>query len=390
MKICLVHNEYGTFSGEEAVVASQIQLLEEHSHEVCQFSRSSAEITKMKLGKLQALCSGIYNPFSVRSFRCFVSHEKPDLIHVHNLYPLISPAILHVCKEFSLPVVMTLHNYRLMCPNGLFMVNGTICEKCCGGKEFWCFFKNCEENLGKSLGYALRNYVARIRKSYLDNVHVFAALTDFQRQKLIQEGYPSERIKIIPNMSQPVSTTGRKPLGDYIGYVGRISPEKGVNDLLKAASKHPHIDFQAAGGYDKAPELVDKAPQNFHFRGHLPYDTVGTFMAKSRVIVLCSIWYEGFPMILVEAMLRGRPVIASRLGGLPEVVDDGVTGLLFEAGNAEDLAEKIQYLWDNPELCRKMGEAGREKALREYTPDVYYERLMDVYQEAETICRSEA
>ena len=189
-------------------------------------------------------------------------------------------------------------------------------------------------------------------------------------------------------MSQPVSTTGRETLGDYISYVGRISPEKGVNNLLNAASRHPRINFQAAGGYDKAPELVDKAPQNFHFLGHLPYDTVGTFIAKSRAIVLCSIWYEGFPMILVEAMLRGRPVIASRLGGISEVVDDGVTGLLFEAGNTEDLAEKIQYLWDNPELCRKMGEAGREKALREYTPDVYYERLMDMYQTAEEICKS--
>ncbi len=167
MKICLVHNEYGTFSGEEAVVASQVGLLEKHGHTVCQFTRSSTEIPQMKFGPLQALCSGIYNPFSVQSFRRFLSDLRPDLVHIHNLYPLISPAVLHVCKEFSLPVVMTLHNYRLMCPNGLFMVNGTICEKCRGGRELWCLLNNCEGNLGKSLGYALRNYIARIRKSYL-------------------------------------------------------------------------------------------------------------------------------------------------------------------------------------------------------------------------------
>ncbi len=389
MKICLVHNEYGTFSGEEAVVTSQIKLLEEHGHEICRFTRSSTEIEQMRLGKLRALCSGIYNPFSVRSFRRFLIGEQPDFIHVHNLYPLISPAILHVCKEFHVPVVMTLHNYRLICPNGLFMVRGKICEKCCGGKEFYCFVNNCEGSIGKSLGYALRNYVARIRKSYLRHIHGLAALTDFQRQKLIQEGYSVARIQIVPNMSKAASGNGGETLGDYIGYVGRISPEKGVDNLLEAAIKHPDINFQAAGDYDKAPELVEQAPQNFHFKGHLSYDAVGLFIAKSRFIVLCSICYEGFPMILVEAMLRCRPVIASRLGGIPEVVDDGVTGLLFEAGNADDLVDKIQYLWDNPDICRKMGKAGKEKALREYTPDVYYKRLMDMYNTAEEICKSE-
>ncbi len=384
MKICLVHNRYGTFSGEEAVVASQIELLEKHGHEVCQFSRSSAEIKEMVLGPLQAFCSGIYNPFSVQSFRRFLADQKPDLIHVHNLYPIISPAVLHVSKEFNLPVVMTLHNYRLICPNGLFMVKGTLCEKCCGGKEYWCFLKNCEGNLNKSLGYALRSYVARKRKSYLRHIHAYAALTAFQRKKLIQEGYAAERIQIVPNMSDPERVTNSNSgcLGDYVGYVGRISPEKGVDNLLEAARKHPHISFQVAGDYAKAPELVSKAPQNFHLKGHIPYDSVGMFMAKSRIIVFCSICYEGFPMILIEAMLQGCPVIASRLGGIPEIVDDGVTGLLFEAGNSDDLKEKIQHLWDNPQLCRKMGAAGKNKALREYTPNAYYIRLMDVYRAA--------
>jgi glycosyltransferase involved in cell wall biosynthesis len=158
-----------------------------------------------------------------------------------------------------------------------------------------------------------------------------------------------------------------------------------VSTLLEVAEKHPHIPFQAAGGYDKATEIVARTPENFHFLGHLARNSVDTFIARSRIIVLCSICYEGFPMILVEAMLQGRPVIASRLGGIPEVVEDGVTGLLFEAGNADDLAEKINYLWEHPELCRQMGEAGREKALREYTPNTYYRRLMDVYQKAERI-----
>jgi glycosyltransferase involved in cell wall biosynthesis len=387
MKICLVHNEYGTFSGEEAVVASQVKLLEEHGHQVCRFTRSSVEIERMMLGQLRAFCSGIYNPFSARAFRRFLVDQRPDLVHIHNLYPLISPAVLHVCKEFSLPVVMTLHNYRLICPNGLFMVGGKICEKCRGGKEYWCIFRKCEGSLLKSLGYALRNFAARVRKDYLHNVHVFAALTYFQRQKLVSEGYPAERVMVMPNMSQPAGETGTEDLGNYIGYVGRVSPEKGVDTLLEAADKHPQIPFQVAGGYDKYPELIARASGNFHFLGHLARNSVDNFIAQSRIIVMCSICYEGFPAVLVEAMLRGRPVIASRLGGIPEVVDEGVTGLLFEAGNAVDLAAKIQYLWAHPDLCRQMGEAGRKKALLEYTPDTYYRRLMDVYRQAEKICR---
>ncbi|PHR28094.1 MAG: lipopolysaccharide N-acetylglucosaminyltransferase [Desulfotalea sp.] len=388
MKICLVHNEYGIFSGEEAVVAAQIQLLESHGHSVCRFVRSSTEIDRKFLGQLQAFCSGIYNPFSVRSFRNFLLQHKPDIIHIHNLFPLISPAILHVCQKISIPVVMTVHNYRLICPNGLFMVNGEICEKCSGGKEYFCVFNNCEGSFSKSLGYALRNFVARKRKSYLHGIHCFAALTVFQQKKLVKEGYPIERITIIPNMSQPISEENSTTLGDYIGFIGRISPEKGVDHLLEVAATNPHIKFKAAGRYEKASELVTEAPDNFSFQGHMPYDKVSQFMLQSRLIVLCSIWYEGFPMVLVEAMLRGRPVIASRIGGIAEIVDDGITGLLYEAGNTQDLAKKINYLWDNPKLCREMGVAGRKKALQEYTPDTYYNRLIDAYQKARTISQN--
>ena len=389
MKIAIVHNEYGTFSGEEAVVAGQIQLLEKHGHSVCKFIRSSTEIDKKFLGQLQAFCSGIYNPFSVHSFKRFLSQHSPDIIHIHNLYPLISTAILHACKDFNTPVVMTVHNYRLICPNGLFMVNGEICEKCCGGKEYSCVLNKCEGSFGKSLGYALRNYVARKRKSYLHNIHCFAALTAFQQERLVAEGYPLEKIMLLPNMSQPVSDKNTANPGEYIAYVGRISAEKGVDCLIDVAKNNPNIPFKAAGGYDEKPLLVAMAPDNFSFTGHRPSKQVSNFMLQSRFIVLCSVCYEGFPVVLVEAMLRGKPVIASHLGGIPEVVADGITGLLFEADNTTDLEQKIKFLWKNPKLCRKMGAAGKEKALREYTPEVYYTRLMEIYQKAGEICNEE-
>ena len=150
---------------------------------------------------------------------------------------------------------MTVHNYRLICPNGLFMVNGEICEKCCGGREYWCVLKNCEKDIFKSLGYAARNFFARYRKSYLNNIHTFAVLTEFQRKKHLAEGYSDSKLVVIPNFCSIVAKhRGKNPdnHGTYIGYVGRIAAEKGVGTLLKAAHNLPEVPFELAGSYEQA------------------------------------------------------------------------------------------------------------------------------------------
>jgi glycosyltransferase involved in cell wall biosynthesis len=273
-------------------------------------------------------------------------------------------------------------NYRLICPNGLFLQEGRICEKCVGGREWWCFLSNCEASRFKSLGYALRNYIARMRRYFLDNVSIYYAQTEFQRTRLIQEGFPEDRICVIPNMVASKEVETAKDPGQYVGFVGRISPEKGVDTLIEAARACPDIQFKAAGSYNRVPDIVTKAPHNFNFSGHLDKEPLDKFYVNSRIIVLCSICYEGFPSVLLEAMLHGKPVISSRIGGLPEIVDEGVTGFLFEPGNAQDLAQKIRYLWNSPDLCRQMGRACREKVLREYSPDAYYRRLMSAYKSA--------
>ncbi len=393
MKILLIHNAYGTFSGEEAVVRDVSNLLEMHGHTVITFFRRSTEIPRMLLGNLRAFFSGIYNPFTERKLRWFIAKHKPDVVHVHNLFPLISPSALIACKRSGIPVVMTVHNYRLICPNGLFLSHGEVCERCARGREYWCVIRNCEGSFPKSLGYALRNWVARKGRFFKDNVSVFAALTEFQKKRLVEEGYSEDRIAVIPNFA----TAENKQLsqeGVYVGFAGRISPEKGVQILMDAARRIPDIPFRVAGKVDRMPELLNHVPDNFKFEGHLSKELLDDFYASCRMIILPSIWFEGLPLVVVEAMLRGIPVICSRrgipvirsqIGGLPEIVDDGVTGLFFEPGNSGQLADKIRYLWDRPDLCRKMGQAGREKALREYSPDRYYERLMAVYEKAHTL-----
>lgn len=382
MRVMLVHNEYGAFSGEEAVVQNIQKMLEQHGHRVILFMRSSSEIARMRFGKIHAFFSGVYSFSSKKTIHRYLKEFKPDIVHVHNLFPLISPSVLGECRRASVPVVMTVHNYRLVCPNGLYMIDGQVCEKCSGGCEYWCILRNCEKSLFKSLGYALRNYVARRRRLFLDNVTVYAALTEFQRQRLIRAGFPVGRIAVIPNMADSVEIEATDELGKFVGYVGRISPEKDLPTLMEAARSCSHIQFKAAGIYDRMPHLLTEAPKNFEFCGHLDKRQLSEFYANSRVLVLCSICYEGFPSVLLEAMLGGKPVICSRIGGLPEIVDDRVNGLLFQPGNVEDLAEKIRCLWNQPDICRKMGQRGREKALGEYSQEKYYEHLMAVYKRA--------
>lgn len=381
MKICIIHNEYATFTGEEAAVQSQNKLLQTNGHEVINFTRSSEEISKLRFGKTRAFFSGIYSFSSKKTTRGLLSKHKPDIVHVHNLFPLISPSILGECRKNNVPVVMTVHNYRLFCPIGLYMVNGQICERCDNG-EYWCILKNCTGSLAKSIGYALRNFVARKLRLFKDNVSIYICLTNFQKQRLIAEGFPPDRIVVIPNMVTTDKRTLQNATGNFVGYVGRISPEKGVNSLLQAAAKCTDIPFKAAGSYTRMSNLPRQAPQNFEFLGHLNKNQIDRFYNNSRLIVLPSICYEGFPSVLIEAMANQKPVICSRIGGLQEIVQDGVSGLLFEPGNAHDLTEKIRFLWDRPELCRQMGHQAQQKALRQYSPQKYYEQLMSVYKKA--------
>jgi glycosyltransferase involved in cell wall biosynthesis len=380
MKICTVHNRYGKLSGEEIVFDNVCSLLEEHGHEVIRFVRSSEEIKRIPFGRVRAFLNGIYSPTSRRTMRRILEEERPDIVHIHNLFPLISPSILPECTEAGIPVFMTVHNYRLVCPNGLFLEKGATCEKCSGGREYWCILKNCEESLLKSVGYAIRIMVARRCRFFLDNVSTYATLTEFQRQRFIAEGFPPDQVVVIPNMANVDHITREPSIGRFVGYVGRVSPEKGIFSLLEAAHISKGVEFKAAGSYDRMPRLVYTAPSNFEFTGHLEPHALGEFYSQSRIIVLCSTCLEGFPMALVEAMFHGKPVVCSRIGGLGEIVEDGKTGLLFDPGNARDLSDKIQHLWNNPHLCQKMGNAGREKAMREYTKEKYYERLIEAYK----------
>lgn len=382
MRVCLVHNAYGQLSGEEVAVKALGDCLTSRGHAVIPFFRSSADLDGRQLAKIGVFFTGVYNATARKQFARMLDTERPDVVHIHNLFPLISPSILDETRCRDIPTVMTLHNYRLLCPTGLMFSHGEVCHRCLGGREWWCTFRNCTGEWPKSAGYALRNAVARIRRSFLEGVDRFIALTEFAKSMLVRNGYPAERIDVVRNIVNLEGARSDSPSGDYVGYVGRISREKGVDTIVESARECPEIKFRFAGHYQRMPDLPRRASKNCEFLGQLPATEVSDFVSTARFMVFASQWYEMSPLSLVDGMLHGKTVICSALGGLPEFVDDGSTGLMFAPGEPHDLAEKIRYLWERPDLCRQMGEAGRTKILVMFSQETNYARLLNTYHAA--------
>src|SRR5438105_7220189 len=244
MRFLMIHNEYGAPSGEEIQFYLINRLLRENGHEVKLFTRSSAEIPAMPLGRLRAFCGGIYNPWSRRRVAELLRSFRPDAVLLKNLYPFISPAILPICRKAGVPVIMFVANYRLMCPNGLHMSHGKTCEKCLGGREYNCVLNNCEGSLVKSTGYAIRNAVARVAGFYRNNVSAFVCASRFLKGRMTDAGFDPDKMHLIPNVVPQSELPATTSQGSYVGYVGRLSREKGVHVLLDAARRVPHVRFR--------------------------------------------------------------------------------------------------------------------------------------------------
>lgn len=374
MRILLVHNDYAKYSGEESVVDQMAAMWTDHGHQVVQLRMSTADSRDSLVGKIHGFLAGLYCPKGVRKMRRTLKAERPDVVNVHNLYPFISPAALFECKKAGVPVVMTVHNFRLICPTGLFMRDGQPCERCLEkGNEWGCIRYDCEHSLLKSVGYAARNAVARRSGAYRKCVDRFACITDFQRQKLIQAGFEAGKIVVIPN-SIHASTEFRSTSGDYIAYVGRLSYEKGYDLLIEVARRHPEIPFRFAGARRVSEAL--EIPGNVHLMGYLKGDELSDFIRESRLLVIPSRCYEGFPMAILEAAQFGKPVISPNHGGFTEIIGDGDTaiGRLFAPGNVDDLERHVVALWNNSNEIVRLGEKAHDKLLREYSTEVIYQK----------------
>jgi len=382
MKVLLVHNDYGRYSGEEAVVDKMAAMLGAMGHEVAQLRMTTAGARESLVGKMRGFACGVYCPSGVRAMRRALERERPDVVNVHNLFPFISPAALRECKRAGVPVVMTIHNFRLMCPTGLFMRDGKPCERCLErGNEWGCVRFNCEHSWLKSVGYAARSAVARLRRHYVDCVDCFACITDFQRRKLIEAGFPEEKLTVIPN-SVDVNEVHEVSIGDYIGYCGRVSYEKGGDIFVEIARRNPNIKFKIAGVV-RDSALVGSVPDNLEMLGYVSGDALCEFYSNSRFIVMPSRCYEGFPMTILEAAQFGKPVVAPDHGGFTEIIGRGdeAIGRLFTPGDVDALEHGIVEMWGNRGSVAALGQKARTKLETQYSTEVIARRWRNLINE---------
>lgn len=360
MKFLIIHNEYSRRGGEESVVAQQCKLLRSNGHTVIEYSRRHGEVSK-----IGSFFTALFNSKSVRDIRRIIESEKPDAAIIHNLFPVISAAILPVLKKAGVRVVMTLHNFRLVCPNGLFYTHGSVCERC-GTSPLGmvnCALRKCEGSAAGSLAWSVRSLWA---KSYFKSVDKFMALSDFQRSKITQySDLDVAKFEIVPNFVGDMPTSELTPT-DYIGFVGRLSEEKGVKLLFETARLLPSHKFRVAG--ERAENCsTDNIPPNVELVGMLDKQQLADFYSAARYIILTSSCYEGLPLTVLEAMYYRATVIVPRWAALPEMVGDA--GVFYTPNDAEDLARRIT---EN----HNTGEAAHQRVTEKYNAVQYYNNIM--------------
>jgi glycosyltransferase involved in cell wall biosynthesis len=388
MKILSVHNSYQNPGGEDQVFAQETDLLRSHGHEVLLY-RASNDQVKGK-NRLVLLGDTIWNKQIHAELRALIHRETPDIVHVHNTFPVISPAVYYAANEEGIPVVQTLHNYRMLCPAATLFRDGHVCEECLGKRIPWpgvvhaCYRGSRLTTAAAAAMLATHNY----KETWSKTVSAYIALTDFARNKFIQGGFPEEKIFIKPNylQSDPRPGEGR---GNYAFFVGRLTPEKGIETMLAAWKEIGHeLPLQMAGDGPLAPEVqkASREMESVTWLKYLPRAEILERMKNASVLILPSTWYEGFPMIVAEAFAAGLPVIASNLGSLSSIVDHHRTGLHFEAGQASSLVEAVRWWLAHPAEAILMRSQARLEYETRYTAEVNYQQLMQIYQAALDRC----
>jgi glycosyltransferase involved in cell wall biosynthesis len=380
LRILVVHCAYQQHGGEDSVVASEVELLQTHGHDVRLWLRRNADISSMPTWKVAR--DTLWSFQTELDLEALSRDWRPDVVHVHNTSLLLSPSVFWAARRLGIPVVQTLHNFRLGCLNATFLRNGQVCESCIGKPPLTGVIHGCfRDSRAQSAVLASSIMLHRWRGTYTEQVNRFIVLTEFARQKFLQIGLPEEKLRIKPNFLPWCEVPD---LDNREGglYVGRLSVEKGIDVLLQAAHQ---LDLQrypmtVVGTGPQADATRTALGQ--HYKGHMPLPEVLAQMERAAYLILPSVCYEGFPRTVVEAFSRGLPVIASRLGSMAELIQDGETGLLFEAGNAAELAERIRWAHEHPAAMSAMGARARQIYEQHFTADRNHQTLMTVYQEA--------
>ena len=366
------------------VFQSEKRLLERGGHKVISFVRSNMELNGGSLGVVPQM---IWSQQSRRDFAAILEAECPDLVHVHNTFMAISPSIYSACFEKAIPVVQTLHNYRLLCPASSFSRDGTVCEECVDYSLLRSVIHGCYRNSRKATGaVALMLATHRALGTWQTLVTRYIALTHFAKEKFVRSGFPSDKLVVKPNFADP-DPGERLGAGEYALFLGRLDETKGTRVLLDAWKCLPaHYPLQVVGDGPDRPWMEARVRElglcNVTLRGRLSHGAALEMVKGARFTIVPSTWFEGFPMCIVESFACGTPVLCSKLGGMPEIVEDCRTGLHFNRGDSQDLAEKVKWAWNHPPEVAGMGRAARRKYEADYTAERNYSLLMEIYEQA--------
>lgn len=382
MKCLMVHNSYQQSGGEDHVFDAEAALLEAHGHVVVRFTAHNDAVRE--IGPAALAVKTIWNGAAARAARGVLRRERPQVVHVHNTFPLISPAIYHAARAEGVPVVQTLHNYRLLCANALFFRDGHVCEDCLhktipvDGAVHACYRNSRAASSVVVAMLAVHHLVG----TWAHMIDVFIALSDFARDKYIEGGLPAEKIIVKPNFIEP--DPGPREAGEgYALFVGRLSPEKGLGTLLAAWERLGRsIPLKVVGTGPLAGEVQSAAQRltGVEWLGGQPRDHVLSLMKRAEFLVIPSLWYEAFGVVIAEAYGVGLPVIASNLGSMASLIRPGRTGLHFRPGDPEDLATEVEWAIAHPAEMAEMGRAARRAYEMWYTADRNYEMLLHAYE----------
>lgn len=378
LRVLVVHNGYQFRGGEDSVVDSEVALLREHGHDVHLYLREHGEL--QGVGRARLAAEAIWSKQTTHDMAGLLERLRPDVVHVHNTTPLVSPSVYWAAARQRVPVVQTLHNFRLFCAQAMFLREGRVCEDCLGHGMWRGVARRCYRgSLAQSAVLAASVSVHRSLGTYDNKVSRYIALNEFCRSKVIAGGLPAARVAVKPNFVEwrPEPQWAQRQGGLF---VGRLSEEKGVQCLLEALRRENPPGFAVVGDGPLAPTV--SAALGAASLGFRKLDEVWTLLERAAYLVLPSLWFEAFPRTIVEAYASGVPVIASRLGSLPELVEEGRTGLLFTPGDAADLADKLRWAEAHPAEMRAMGQRARQVYEERYSPKRNVAMLCAIYRDA--------
>lgn len=382
MRILVGHNYYQRSGGEDAVFRSETRMLSGFGHSVEIYERTNDEIARSVLSRGAFIFSSYWSRRSYRDIRALIRHFRPEIAHFHNIFYRMTPSVYNACRDEGVPIVQSLHNYRIFCLNGLLFRDGHPCEDCLRSSPYKGVKHRCfRGSRVASFFFSLLLAQYRLQEVWTRNIDRFIVATEFTRRKYVEAGIPSSMISVKPHFVEDPGMQGDVDGRTHALFIGRLSQEKGIKVLLEAWKEIKDLPLYIFGQGPMECEIREYIHTHklgnvilLSFSDPLTYQDI---MRKAKFIVVPSLCYENFPRVVVEAFSYGTAVLASRRGSLTEIIREGRTGVCFEPGDSKDLAAKARFLEGHPEFGRN----AREEYERNYSPEMNNEVLVRIYQD---------